>query len=133
MYITHAKGELAQLKVQVRAAEKGITVSRPTVEARYDLILDFDGKLERAQIKYGNRWAGGALQVDLRKEARNNGIVKTYSSKEVDALYVYVAQRELILRIPVSVFDQRKSLTFRFEETKNNQMSGVTMAALFVW
>src|SRR3990172_1003729 len=54
MYETHHKGELAFLKCSIRALEKGMILSRPTTETRYDAILDDGGKLLRVQVKYGD-------------------------------------------------------------------------------
>ena len=79
MFETHQKGELAQLMVQARAVQKGFITSKPTVEARYDLVIDILGKLERTQIKYADSWVTDeSLYLDLRKETRNNGRVKLY-------------------------------------------------------
>lgn len=51
------KGELALLKVLVRANELGWVASRPTRDCRYDLVLDDGKQLHRVQVKYCNRRA----------------------------------------------------------------------------
>ena len=46
------KGEIALLKVEIRAAEQGIVVLKPTTShRRYDIVLDCGGKFLRAQVK----------------------------------------------------------------------------------
>ena len=115
MHSTYRKGEIAQLKVQLRAVELGILTSKPTTEARYDLVLDFKGKLERGQIKYaGSVVTPGVVTLDLRKQTRNNGVSRTYSSEEIDMLYVYVAPVDKIVRIPPTLFHNRKHLSLRW-------------------
>ena len=54
MHSAHQKGEIAQLKVQLRAAEKGVTLSKPLIDSRYDFIRDDGRKQERAQVKYAS-------------------------------------------------------------------------------
>src|SRR5438552_488649 len=86
---TDQKGQLACLKVQEEAHRKGAVVSFPTTPARYDLVLDYRGKLYRAQVKYADgktSHAQGSVYVDLRRRKRR------YTNKEIDVLLVYIAQ-----------------------------------------
>ena len=46
-----AKGALACLAFDRRAIEKGAVVSVPMLEARYDRVLDWNGRLYRVQIR----------------------------------------------------------------------------------
>jgi len=47
------KAEIAMMKVGIRALQLGAFVSKPIFEgARYDYIIERDGKLYRAQVKY---------------------------------------------------------------------------------
>ena len=133
MFSTHKKGEIAQLQVQLRATEMGIVVSRPTTEARYDMILDTDAGLERAQVKYADRWNGDAISIDLRRDTRNSGIKKTYDRREIDVVYVYVPEKEVVLRLTPELFHQRKSINIRFSPAKNNQKARTLMSEDFIW
>ena len=128
MFVTHSKGEVAQLHVELRAAEKGITVSRPTTEARYDLLLDLDGVIEKAQVKYAGYWRNDAVQVDLRRDTRNNKVKKTYKRDEVDAVYVYIPDKGKIYKLGPDIFDGRTTLNIRFSLPKNGQRKGLVLA-----
>ena len=101
------------------------------MDARYDLVLDESGKLSRAQIKYASRWVNSeAVEVDLRRDS--NGTKRTYSKSEIDSLFVYVPQRDVVLRIPMSKVHKRKTITLRFSPPKNNQKNYLD-ANKFVW
>ncbi len=48
----HDKDMLACLKVEMRALLLGAVVSRPITDfARYDRVIDWEGRLYRAQVK----------------------------------------------------------------------------------
>ena len=137
MHDTYKKGELAHLKVEIRALEKDFIVSYPTVEARFDMILtDQNGKSYRAQVKYLNREnpkSQGSLFLDLRKETRNNGKKKTYSSEEIDVVLAYIATIDKIIWIGPELFHNTQSITFRLTPTTNNQKYGVRMVNNYLW
>lgn len=139
MFTTHQKGEIAQLKIQIRAAEKGVLVSRPTTEARYDIVLDIDGKLIRAQIKYSDhkpsKSAGskGCIEVRLSRETRGNGKQRTYSKDEVDVILVYLPRVDKIVWLNPDEFHGKASVSLRIEPTRNGQMSGVKMISDYEW
>src|SRR2546428_6106702 len=82
---TAQKGELAILRAQQRAFEKGWIVSRPTRDCRYDLVLDDGERLYRVQVKYAARkssHATGAVSLDFTKGGRRN---RMYQDHEIDA------------------------------------------------
>jgi hypothetical protein len=137
MFETFKKGELAQLQVQLKAAEKGVVVSRPTTETRYDLVLDVAGKLVRAQVKYadGKTPCGtkGSIQLSLSRDTRNNGKKRPYTADEIDVLLVYVPKLKEILWLEAKDFQGVTSLVFRLEAPRNNQKKGVRLAQDFIW
>src|SRR5436309_8926009 len=94
--IQQRKAESARLKVEARALELGIICSRPSVEGtRYDCILDIEGKLYRAQIKYCNRrssHSSGVVSVKLKSNVKQ-GAARCYTESEVDALLIYIPYR----------------------------------------
>jgi hypothetical protein len=91
------KAEIAMVKVGLRALQVGAFVSKPIFEgARYDYIIERDGKLYRAQVKYADGKLGyttGAVYVNLRKQIKKNKNYP-YNENEVDALVVYVPSRQ---------------------------------------
>jgi hypothetical protein len=135
MHSTHQKGEIAHLKVQLRAAEKGVTLSKPLIDARYDFILDDGQKLERIQVKYASGKAPhsqGSIKVNL-KSWEGRKLRRRYNVNEVDALLVYVPQLDKVLRFEANFFCERSSFTLRVEPSRNGQTKGVINARDFVW
>lgn len=134
MYSTHQKGAIAQLKAELRAIEKGFVVSRPTVEARYDLVIDDGRKLNKVQVKYAStKKFLHSVDVNLRSECRNNGYSKLYTREEIDLILVYVPKIEKILCFNSDMFHKRKSICVRFENAKNNQQKRIIFAKNLVW
>jgi hypothetical protein len=129
------KAELAMLKVQERALELGILVSRPAVEGgRYDCILDDNGTLLRAQVKYAGVKAShssGAVQVGLSKPP-GRGAQRPYTDKEIDALLVYVPAIDRVCLFPPVVFSGRAQLIIRYEPPKNGRKQCL-LAENYLW
>ncbi len=124
------KGQLAFLKVQIEAAKKGAVVSVPTVPARYDLVIDYQGKLHRAQVKYADGKAPrseGAIRLDLRRRK------KCYTRDEIDVVLVYVPQIDRICWFAPEVFHEKASLFLRLQPAKNGQQRGCRMLDGFIW
>jgi hypothetical protein len=125
------------LKVQFRAAEKGVMCSRPTMEGcRYDLILD-DGQLHRAQCKYVNAKAShstGAVMVHLvKRNSHGKGPGRLYTADEVDVFLVYIPAIEQVLWIPKEVWLCKSTLNLRLTPAKNGQTKKVLLATNFIW
>ena len=135
MHSTHQKGEIALLKVQLRAAEKGIILSKPLIDSRYDFILDDGQKLERVQVKYASGKAQnsqGSIRVNL-KSWEGRRMRRRYCADEVDALLVYIPQIDEVLRFDASFFCERTGFIVRIEPAKNGQTKGTLNAKDFVW
>lgn len=136
MFDNYRKGQIAMLKVQLRAAELDMLVALPTVEARYDLLLDDGTKIHRVQTKYAGAegsGATGAVVVDLRKDTRGNKRTRTYKKSEIDAVLAYVPQIDAVLWIGPDLFDGAGALSFRFVPPKNSQSKGVRLVNDFIW
>lgn len=129
---TWQKGKIAVQKVILRAIEKGLLVSQPVVESsRYDLVLDQDGELLRAQIK----WASSSgdkdfVEVGLRKFSLN-GNQRVYGG-DIDLLLVYLPAVDMICAFQPEHYAGKKSLSIRFTPPKNNQKN-VLLAHDYRW
>ena len=135
MHSTHQKGEIAQLKVQLRAAEKGIVLSKPVVDSRYDFILDDGQRLERVQVKYASGKAPhsqGSVRINL-KSWEGRKLRRRYCADEVDALLVYIPQIDEVLRFEANIFCERASFTIRLAPAKNGQTKSILNARDFIW
>jgi len=136
MYKTHKKGELAQLKVEMRAIEKGIVVCRPTTEARFDLIFVDESGCKRVQVKYADHtdgYAGNGVEIDLRRQCRNDGNRKTYSKDEIDVVIAYLPAIDKLVWLDPEDFDNKASITFRLQPSANGQTKGVRLVADYEW
>src|SRR5215470_2778787 len=125
------KAEIAMVKVWMRALQLGAFVSKPIFEgARYDYIIERDGKLYRAQVKYAdgkNKTADGVVVVNLRKQIKKNKN-HPYDESEVDALVVYMPKIEKVCWFGPEVFCGKQSLSIRISPTKNGQIKGCLAA-----
>lgn len=128
--LTKFSGTVAELMVQLRAAEKGITVSKPTTDARYDFIVDYGNRLERVQVKYANGKSSHSTNVVIVSLRRR---LRVYKADEVDALLVYVPKIGKVLRFPPDRFCLKTSLYVRIGSPERNTSKGFLMADDFVW
>lgn len=134
---TTQKGEIAYLKVALRAAEKGLVVSKPTTDARYDLVVDDGGKLLRVQIKYTDSpssRSAHAVAVGLRRTTNKLGATpRVYSAEEVDLLLVYVPQLDVVVQVQTPDFCGKTGLILRLQPSRNGQKKGVLLVSEHLW
>lgn len=132
-----SKGIKAQLKAELRANELGYIVSKPTTECcRYDMIIDTECGLKRVQIKYCDCKASessGAVELRLKKVSSNKKEKPYYTQDEIDALVVYVKPIEKLCYFPIDVIAGKKSITLRYEASKNNQTAGTFDCLKYIW
>ena len=129
------KAEYAHLRFQARCVEKGLIVSKPQVETRYDFVLDDHGVLKRVQVKFCDVRASGvsgAYQLNLRMVG--NGYSKNcYTADEVDLIAVWLHGDQILVGLAPEHFAGRSTVQLRIQPTKNNQHRGVLMAKDLVW
>lgn len=132
---TNVKGQLAVSKAELRAFELGYIPSRPLYDARYDLIIDIGGKLQRLQVKYADGKSSnstGSVVVKLEYEDRRKNVY-TYDMDEVDALIVYIPKLDKLCYLPKRVFVKKRKLNIRIAKSKNNQKIGIIAAEDYYW
>jgi hypothetical protein len=130
------KADYARTKVEMRALELGVVCSRPVVEGtRYDCILDYGGKLYRAQIKYANGKTTntvGVVQVNLRKEIKGEKN-HPYLEHKIDVLLVYLPKIDRICWFGPEVFNGRPNLAIRIAPSRNGQQKRCLPAENYLW
>jgi hypothetical protein len=130
------KAEIAMVKVGLRALQVGAFVSKPIFEgARYDYIIERDGKLYRAQVKYADgkhKKTVGAVQVNLRKQIKKNKN-QPYSDSEIDVLVIYIPKIDKICWFGPEVFCGKQNLSIRIAPAKNGQVKGCLAAEDYLW
>jgi len=134
---TVRKGEIGCFKVGLACLEKGAEFCRPSVDsAKYDAIIDYEGKLYRAQIKYADAAANhsqGAVWVNFfnAKDKEKYKLDKYLDG--VDSLLVYVPKIDAVLWFDAKDLKKKTSLHIRLKPPKNNQKKGITLAEDYVW
>ena len=130
------KGEIAELKVQLLAAEKGFIVSRPTVPARYDCIIDDGKSLTRTQIKYADGKsdkAEGSVGIRLQQPFLRRREGKNYRRDEVDLVLAYLPCVDKVVALRPDNFHDKSIVTIRFNPPKNGQKKGIFLVDDFLW
>ena len=116
-----SKCQIGQLKAELRANELGYTVSRPTFDLRYDMILDDSkGNLYRTQVKYCNNEyinSDGKQRDDiLRLELKGN----EYSNDQIDLLLIFCPKIDKILAYGPKQFHNKKRIKI-YLKNKNSK------------
>ena len=119
---TRVKGELTELKCQLFCLEKGYVISKPILDnARYDMVVDYNGKFYRIQIKT-SRWMseeheGFVFNCKSQHSVAGGNKIMKYSPDEID-FFMTEFENEYYL-IPCD--KARSEMKLRFKPTKNNQ------------
>ena len=118
--ITHRKrrGEWAELRFMARAAEHGLSVSKPWGESEpYDFIVGQQGKFLRVQVKSTTYRRSHSYYCYLH--ARNGPL---YTKEQIDFVAVYVIPANVWFIFPIDVVLRAKStliLSPHMESSKN--------------
>lgn len=109
------KGELGCCKLEQRALEKNVIISRPSVECAYDRILDIEGRLHRVQVKYSSEVVNGVLLVRVAKTCRKRSTKISYG-EEIDAIVVYCPVNDKLYWLPNELFVGHKCVSLRLKD-----------------
>lgn len=97
--------------------------------ARYDLIADFGGKLNKIQVKYCDHITKNNSVVLYCRSSTNHTTNKHYTTYENDIDYFafYIPKWDISLLIPISDIGNKKDITVRKYAPKNGQKSGIRL------
>jgi len=115
---SRSRGQIAVLKVQLRACEKEWLCNIPiNNEIYYDLILDhFKTKeIVRVQIKYCNRRVSTNKNLELRLDNKRSKRIY-YKDTDINWILVYVPKIDKILKYEKPHFHRKKSLTINLDK-----------------
>ena len=97
-------------------------VSVPVYQAfgdneRSDLIADFNGKLQRIQVKTSEKCEDGKMTFSLVSSTvhRKNGVKHKYTKEEVDYFALYNVESDTLLLVPIELLLGRTTVTFNLE------------------
>ena len=93
-----------------------------------DLIAEFNGKLNKIQVKAAIKAENGVVKFDLTSSTvhRKNGEKHKYTSEEVDYFFCYSIERDssYLVAVPETPIT---SICIRYEEPKNGQKQNLRM------
>lgn len=105
--IRHKKrrGEWAELRFMARAAEHGLSVSKPWGESEpYDFVVGNEGKFLRVQVKSTMYRRANSYYCYLH--ARKGPL---YTCKQIDFVAVYIVPEDIWFIFPIGVVLEAKS------------------------
>lgn len=124
---TKSIGNIGEAKALCKFVELGIPVYLPFGDnERSDLIAEFNGKLNRIQVKTSIKAEDGKMIFDLTSSTvhRSNGVKHKYSKEEIDYFACYNIARDKLFLVPTTA-EPRSTITIRYEKPKNNQTNGI--------
>lgn len=122
MIDTRIKGELTEMKCQLYCLENGYIVSKPILDnARYDMVLDYNGRLYRIQIKT-SRWMseeheGIIFSCKSQHSISGGNKIMKYTPDEIDFFMTEFENKYYLIPCESTKAEMR----LRFKPTKNNQ------------
>lgn len=117
------KGDIGVIKTIERFVSMGISVSIPFGDNdRYDLIAEFNGKLNRIQVKFCNqKEQNGSITCPCSSSLNHTtNKVKTTYENDVDYFVFYIVKWDILLLVPISEIKNKRSIKFRKRCPKNN-------------
>ena len=112
----------------------GVTVSIPYCDnAVYDMIAEFNGKLNKIQVKFcGGYVINGSVSCSCysTKNPLTNPHKEGYNG-EIDYFAFYILAFDCCILVPIDYIGDRKTIRVRMSESKNNQQWNTTVASDF--
>lgn len=107
MFDAKGFGEISELVFAVEALNRGLTVSKPLITNKYDLLVDNGKKIFRIQVKATTKPARGIGNYSIIS-SHGTKSKKLYNNKMIDFFAIYLADVEKFFIIPVSKVNQQK-------------------------
>ena len=118
-------GKIGEVRFLYELTSRGIQVSIPYGNsARYDMIADFNGKLNRIQIKTTSQFNDNKTSAIVKCTSyttRLNGVAASYVD-DVDYIGVFIPEWDQVLLIPISIIGNAQ--TFSIRKEKNDKLGG---------
>lgn len=127
-------GNIGEAKVLAKFVEMGIPIYIPFGDdEKADLIAEFDGKLNKIQVKTSIKSKNGCSIFDLTSSTahRTNGGRRKYSNSEIDYFALYSLDRDKIYLMKAPD-NPMTAITIRFEDTKSGKKIGVNYESDFL-
>ena len=128
--ISKEKGNIGEAVILAEFIKRGIQVSIPFGDsARYDLIAEFNGKLNKIQIKYCDYLSENDSMICPCRSSTNHTTNKHYTTYENDVDYIcfYIPRWNKTMIIPIEIIGNRKEICVRLTYPKNGQRTKITL------
>lgn len=124
------KGNIGESIVLAEFIKRGIQVSIPFGDnARYDLIAEFNGKLNKIQVKYCNQLSDtGSVSCPCASSTNHttNKHLSTYEN-DVDYMCFYLACWDIVTIVPIEQIGIKKTISFRLDKPKTTNQFSVNL------
>ena len=136
---TQEKAAIAELKVALRACEKGFVVSQPMTEGQtYDFIFDDGVRLYKAQVKYTGKPCSRSKEsfpVYLSRIHTNGKghTRKKYKKGDFDLLLAYLPTEDKIVCFEAKDVIGKTVVIIRTKHPKNNQKKNIKLMEDYLW
>lgn len=120
-------GNIGEAKVLCKFVELGIPVYIPFGDnEKADLIAEFNGKLNKIQVKTSEKVKDGKMIFSLVSSTlhRRNGVKHIYTNNEIDYFACYNIERDEIFLIKKEDAPNN-AITIRYESSKNSQTKNI--------
>ena len=124
---TKSVGNIGEAKVLSKFVELNIPVFLPFGDnEKYDLVAEFNGKLNKIQIKTCKKAEQGRMMFDLVSSTthRKNGVQYIYTKSDIDYFALYNLERDVVMLVKVEDAPKRV-ITIRYKKTLNGQSKGL--------
>ena len=124
------KGNIGESIVLAEFIKREIQVSIPFGDnARYDLIAEFNGKLNKIQVKYCNQLSTtGSVSCPCASSTNHttNKHLSTYEN-DVDYICFYLACWDVVTIVPIEQIGTKKTISFRLDKPKTTNQFNINL------
>ncbi len=122
---TQIKGKITELQIASCFLEKGIIVSQPLINTRYDFLIDYKNKIYKIQVKTCRLSNEGDSLIFNTSNSHTNTKETLNRSYENEIDYFATFYKNKCYLIPISECGKRNK-TLRIFPPKNGQKIGVS-------
>lgn len=118
------KGNIGEAVILAEFVKRKIQVAIPFGDnARYDLIADFNGKLNKIQVKYCSQITSNNSVCCPCASSTNHTTNKHYTTydNDVDYMCFYIEPWQEVIIVPIEEVEGKKQISIRKDKPKNNQ------------
>jgi len=128
-------GNIGEAKALAKFVELGIPVYIPFGDnEKADLIAEFNGKLNKIQVKTSCKAKNGVMIFDLTSSTlhRKHGIKHIYTTNEIDYFVCYNIERDKLFLIPIEAAT-KSAIAIRYLPAQNGQKTKIHFEADYLF